>query len=160
MWRAGVRGVVLASFPDFVKEESAGLVGAAVQIVLQAAFFLARGGNERAKLGFEEDVSPFLGAESDDQDDRIFREFRYRGAARTPAGRPLRSFAGFPFGHVGGDCTPNSFNRKEEPGYPACPPEGGRYARMLAKDDGYFWSASFRPAFRLSKFRSVLSTRE
>ena len=117
MWGAGVRGVVLAGFPDFVKEESARLVGAAMQIVLQAAFFLARGGNERAKLGFEEDVSPFLGAESDDQDDRIFREFRYRGAARTPAGRPLRSFAGFPFGHVGGDCTPNSFNGKEKSNY-------------------------------------------
>src|SRR6267142_368775 len=98
MWRAGVRGVVVAGFPYFVKEESARLVGAAVQIVLQAAFFLARRGNERAKLGFEEDVSPFLGAESDDQDDRIFREFRYCGAARTPAGRLLRSFAGFPLG--------------------------------------------------------------
>ena len=40
---AGVRGVVVAGFPDFVKEESAGLIGAAVQIVLQAALFLSRG---------------------------------------------------------------------------------------------------------------------
>jgi hypothetical protein len=31
---AGVRGVVLAGFPDFVKEESAGLIGAAMKIVL------------------------------------------------------------------------------------------------------------------------------
>ena len=41
--RAGVRRVVLASFPDFVEEECAGLVGAAVQVELQAAIFLARG---------------------------------------------------------------------------------------------------------------------
>ena len=113
MWSAGVGGMVLAGSPDFVEKEGAGLVGAAMQIELQAAFFLARWPDERAKLGFEEDVLPFLGAESDDQGDRIFREFRYRGAARTPAGRPLRSFAGFPFGHVGGDCTPNSVNGKE-----------------------------------------------
>src|SRR5258706_4555608 len=118
MWRAGVRGVVLAGFPDFVKEESARLVGAAVQIVLQAAFFLARGGNERAKLGFEEDVSPFLGAERDDQDDRIFREFRYRGAARPPAARPLAAFAGVPFGLVGAACTPNRLSSSHDHAIP------------------------------------------
>src|ERR1700720_524926 len=151
---AGVRGVVLAGFPDFVNEESAGLICAAVQIVLQATLFLARWGDERAKLGFEEDVLAFLGAESDDEGDGIFREFADRCAARTPAGRPPRSFAGFPFGHVGGDCTPNSFNGKENR-------EAGRarYAGALARFAGYFWSASLRPAFRLSKFRRVLSTK-
>jgi hypothetical protein len=113
MWRAGVRGVVLAGFPDFVKEESAGLVGAAVQIVLQAAFFLARGGNERAKLGFEEDVLPFLGAQRNDKRDGTFRELGDRGAVGAPPGWPPRGFAGFLFRHVGGDCTPNGSIGKE-----------------------------------------------
>jgi len=117
MRRAGVRGVVFSGFPDFMEEERAGLIGAAMQIELQAAFFFARWRDERAKLGFEEDVLPFLGAESNDQGDGIFREFGVRCAARTPAGRPLRSFARFPFGHVGGDCTPNSFNGKENRKY-------------------------------------------
>src|SRR5258707_11237819 len=113
MWRAGVRGVVLAGFPYFVKEESARLVGAAVQIVLQAAFFLARGGNERAKLGFEEDVSPFLGAQRNDKRNGTFRELGDRSAVGAPTGGPPRGFAGFLFRHVGGDCTPNSFNGKD-----------------------------------------------
>ena len=51
MRRAGVRGVVVAGFPDFVEEEGAGLIRAAVQIELQAAFFLTGRGNERAKFG-------------------------------------------------------------------------------------------------------------
>jgi hypothetical protein len=108
-----VRGMVLAGSPDFVEKEGAGLVGATMQIKSQAPFFLARWCDERAKFGFEEDVLAFFGAESDDQGDGIFREFGDRCAARTPADRPLRGFAGFPFGHVGGDCTPNSFNRKK-----------------------------------------------
>jgi hypothetical protein len=110
---AGVRGMVLAGSPDFVEKESASLVGASVKIESQTPLFLARWRDERAKFGFEEDVLAFLGAESDDQSDGVFREFGDRCAARTPAGRPLRSFAGFVFGHVGGDCTPNSFNGKE-----------------------------------------------
>jgi hypothetical protein len=114
MGRAGVRGMVLAGSPDFMEKESAGLVDATMKVKSQAPLFLARWCDERAKFGFEEDVLAFLGAEGDDQGDRIFREFRYLCAARTPAGRPLRSFAGFPFGHVGGDCTPNSFNGKQK----------------------------------------------
>jgi hypothetical protein len=105
--------VVLASSPDFVEKESAGLVDATVQVESQAPLFLARWCDERAKFGFEEEVLAFLGAESNDLGDGVFREFGERCAARTPVGRALRGFAGFPFGHVGGDCTPNSFNRKE-----------------------------------------------
>ena len=113
MGRAGVGGMVLAGSPDFVEKEGAGLVGATMQVKSQAPLFLARWSDERTKFGFEEDVLAFLGAESDDQSDCVFREFGDRCAARTPAGRPLRGFAGFVFGHVGGDCTPNSFNGKE-----------------------------------------------
>ena len=43
MWRAGVRGMVLAGSPDFMEKESAGLVGATMKIKSQAAFFLAGG---------------------------------------------------------------------------------------------------------------------
>src|ERR1700719_2176821 len=110
---AGVRGVVLAGFPDFMEKKSSGLVDATMKIESQAAFFLARRRDERTKFGFEEDVLAFLRAQSDDACDRVFRECGDRCGAGTPAGRPLRSFAGFPFGHVGGDCTPNSFNGKE-----------------------------------------------
>ena len=52
MWGAGVGGVVLAGSPDFVKEESAGLVGASVKIEAQAAHFLARRRDQRAEFGF------------------------------------------------------------------------------------------------------------
>ena len=45
---ARVGGMVVTSGPDFVKEKRAGLIGAAVQVVLQAAFFLARGIDEGA----------------------------------------------------------------------------------------------------------------
>jgi hypothetical protein len=96
-----------------MEKESAGLVGATMKVKSQATLFLARWRNERTKFGFEEEVLAFLGTESDDQSDGVFREFCDRLAARTPAGRPLRSFAGFPFGHVGGDCTPNKGNGKE-----------------------------------------------
>ena len=106
-------GMVLAGSPDFVEKEGAGLVGATMQIKSQAPLFLARWRDERAKFGFEEEVLAFLGAESNDLGDGVFWEFGDRCAARTPADRPLRSFAGFVFGHVGGDCTPNSFNGKE-----------------------------------------------
>lgn len=43
MWRAGVRGMVLAGSPDFMEKKSAGLVDATMQVKSQAAFFLARG---------------------------------------------------------------------------------------------------------------------
>jgi hypothetical protein len=62
---AGVRGVILASSPDFVEKESAGLVGARVKIKSQAALFLARERKERAEFGFEEHVLAFFRAERD-----------------------------------------------------------------------------------------------
>ena len=62
MGGAGVRGMVLAGSPDFVEKEGTGLVDATMKVKLQAAFFLARWRDERAKLRFEEDVLPFLGA--------------------------------------------------------------------------------------------------
>ena len=62
----GVGGVVFAGFPDFVKKKVTGIFGGAMQIVLQAAFFLAAGGNESAKFGFEEEVLTFFGTQGDD----------------------------------------------------------------------------------------------
>jgi hypothetical protein len=60
-------------FPDFVKEERARLVDAAMQVELQAAFFLARRGQEGAELRLEEQVLAFLGAHDDDQRYRMLR---------------------------------------------------------------------------------------
>ena len=104
MRRAGVRGVVVAGFPDFVEEEGSGLIRAAVQIELQAAFFLPGRGNERAKFGLEEQVLAFLGPHDHDQGDGVPGEFDDGGSARAAA---LSGFAGFRLGHYGGDCTPN-----------------------------------------------------
>ncbi len=113
MWGAGVRGVMLAGFPDFVEEEGAGLIDTAVQIESQAAYFLAGGYEKGAKLGFEERVLPFFGAEDNDQGDCALGKLGGSCGARVAAGAELGNFAGFSFGHVGGDCTPNSVNRKE-----------------------------------------------
>jgi hypothetical protein len=97
-----------------MEKKSAGLVGASVKIESQATFLFARGRDQRAEFGFQKHVLPFFGSKRDDQGDCIFRKLRYLGAARAPARRPLWSFAGFLFGHVGGDCTPNRFNGKEK----------------------------------------------
>ncbi len=59
---AGVGGVVLPGSPDFVEQESAGLIGATMKIESQAALFLARWREESSEFGFEEDVLAFLGA--------------------------------------------------------------------------------------------------
>jgi hypothetical protein len=114
---ASVRGVILAGSPDFMEKERAGLVEAAVKIESQAAFFLARRCNQRAEFGFEEHVLTFLGAQRDDQSDRVLREFCGRGAFWAASSGPPGGSAGFLFRHVGGDCTPNSFNGKENPGH-------------------------------------------
>jgi hypothetical protein len=64
--RAGVRGVVIARFPDLVEEEKAGVIDAAVEIVLEAASFFARGSEEGAEFGFEEKMLAVFGAQDDD----------------------------------------------------------------------------------------------
>jgi hypothetical protein len=53
MRRAGVRNVMFAGFPDFVKEEGAGLIDAAVEIEAEATGFLAGRRKEGAEFGFE-----------------------------------------------------------------------------------------------------------
>ena len=45
---ARMRRMVFAAFPDFVKKKCAGLICTAVQIVLEAAFFLACRANQGA----------------------------------------------------------------------------------------------------------------
>jgi len=111
---AGMRGMVLAGFPDFMQKKSSRLVDATMKIESQAAFFLARGRDQCAELGCKEHVLAFLGAEGDDAGDRVFREFGDRCAVSTAAGRVPGGFAGPLFRHVGGDCTPNGLNRNEK----------------------------------------------
>jgi hypothetical protein len=140
MWSFGVRGVMLASFPDFVKQKSAGIVGAAMKVVLQTAFFLARGIHQRPQLSFEQKGLTIFGAKKDDIGQRAFREFgdfctiRFAGA-----GPRLGSPFHFSSGHNGGDCTPN---------------------RMNGKNIRDYWSLSLRPTFKLSKFIKVFRTNE
>lgn len=52
--RVGVPRVGFAAGPDFVKQEGAGAIGGAVQVVSQAAVFFAGGAHQGAQLGFEE----------------------------------------------------------------------------------------------------------
>lgn len=117
MGGAGVRGVVFAGSPDFVEKESARLVNATMEIESQAAFFLSRWRDQRAKFGFEEHVLAFLGTKRDDECDCMLWKLRSLGAAGAPTRQSLWSFAEFPFGHVGGDCTPNAANRKYKRNY-------------------------------------------
>ena len=84
-----VRGVMFPAFPDFVEQKRAGLIGAAVQIVLQTAFFLARRRDKGAKLGFEEQVLAFLRPKDDDEGESAFREFADLNAGGfAPGARP------------------------------------------------------------------------
>lgn len=101
-----MRGVVLTAFPDFVKEERTGLIGATVQIVLQAAFFLARWRDKCAELGFKEQLLAFLGTKQNDEGEGALGEFGGLGAARFAAGAPLGGTPLSRFRHIGGDCTP------------------------------------------------------
>jgi hypothetical protein len=103
--RFGVCGVVLASLPDFVEEIGAGLIGTAMKIVLEAAFFFSRGSDESAKFGFEKQVLAFAGAQENDQGNGAFGEFlNFYAMWFAAASGALR----FSFGHDGGDCTANA----------------------------------------------------
>ena len=70
---AGMGGVVFAGRPNFVEQECPGVIGAAMQVVPQAAFLSTRGTNEGAELGFEEQVLPLLGAQRDDEREGTLR---------------------------------------------------------------------------------------
>lgn len=108
MWRAGVRGVMVAGFPDFVEEKSAGLFDAAMQIKTHATVFFARGSDEGAQLGFQKQVLSLFGAHDHHQGDRVLRKPDNGGVAGTPAGGAFYGSAGSRFGHDRGDCTPNA----------------------------------------------------
>jgi hypothetical protein len=110
MRRFGVCGVVVAGLPNFVEEVGAGLIGAAVEIVLKAAFFFSRGSDECAKFRFEKQVLAFAGAQENDQGNGAFGEFLgFCAMCFAAASGALR----FSFGHDGGDCTANEGQRKD-----------------------------------------------
>jgi len=150
----GVEAMVFAGGPDFVEEEGAGDFEGAVQVVGEAAFFAAGGGDEAAELGFEDEVLAFLGAEDDDEGYGVF------GELGCCAGTRLASRCGFlcfALRHGGGDCTPIGRKEKRWRAAALCRAEAQRAAPV--QRDGYF-SASLRPASRLSKLRIVFSINE
>jgi hypothetical protein len=63
--RLSVKAMMFAGGPDFVEEEGTGDFEGAVQVVGEAAFFAAGGGDEGAEFGLEEWLLAFLGAEKD-----------------------------------------------------------------------------------------------
>ena len=127
---AGVGGVVVAGFPNFVEEKIAGLLCAAMKIELQAAFFLAGRSEEGAEFGFEEEMLTFFGAHHDDESDGVFREFGRGGGAGTAAGGAFRGTPRFGFGHNGGDFTAKAGESKEEMGRREVRDVLGRAARL------------------------------
>ena len=62
----GVEAMVFASGPDFVEQEGAGDFNGAVQVVSEAAFFAAGGGDEGAEFGFEQDFLTLFCAQDHD----------------------------------------------------------------------------------------------
>jgi hypothetical protein len=88
-----------------VKEEEAGLIDGVMQIVLQAAFFFARGRDEGTDLSLEQQLLTFLGAEDNDESDRVFGEFAGFQLVRRLFGALTRvRLFRFSFGHTGRDC--------------------------------------------------------
>jgi hypothetical protein len=85
-----VRGVMLASFPDFVKKKLPGLIGGAMQVVLQAAFFFPRRADESAEFRFQQKMLALFGTQGDDKSHRAFGKFADLG------------FGGFAFAGMAG----------------------------------------------------------
>jgi len=112
---AGMSGVVFAAGPDFVEEKSAGLVSAAVQVVLEAAFLFARGADQGAQLGFEQRFLTIAGAKQNDERKGTFGQFGDGSAVSFGSGSPpFCGFLCFSFGHDGGDCTPTGRKSNRE----------------------------------------------
>src|ERR1700741_2617800 len=78
-----------------------------MQVVPEAAFFLAGGADQRPELGFEQRFLAFPGAKQDDEGEGSLRQFGYGCAAPLGGVRAaFRGFLWFSFGHDGGDFTP------------------------------------------------------
>jgi hypothetical protein len=107
----GVQAMVFAGGPDFVEQEGAGDFEGAVQVVGEAAFFAAGGGDEGAEFGFEQRLLAFLGAEDDGQGYGVLGEFG--GCASSRLAPRCGPFC-FALRHGRGDCTPTG--RKEKTG--------------------------------------------
>jgi hypothetical protein len=106
---------MFAAGPDFVEEKSSGLVCAAVQVILEAAFLFARGANQSAKFGFEQRFLAIPGTQQDHEGKRAFWQLRYGCAAPfRRASPPFCDFPYFSFGHDGGDCTPTGWKSNRE----------------------------------------------
>jgi len=119
----GVKAMVFAGGPDFVEQEGAGDFDGAMEVVSEAAFLAAGGGDERAEFGFEQGLLAFLGAKDDDQGYSVFGE--PGGCARTR----LASRCGllcFALRHGGGDCTPTGGKEKAAQ-------TGGKRRRIVAR---------------------------
>ena len=69
-------GVRFAALPDFVKQECAGRVDGAVQIVAKAAVFFSSESDHAAQFRFEDGFLAFARAQQNDQCDSVFRELR------------------------------------------------------------------------------------
>ena len=79
--RGGVAGMSFAAGPYFVKQEGVWAVGGTVQVVGEAAFFFARGADEGAQFGFEEDFLAVAWTKKHDERHRVFWELGDRGRA-------------------------------------------------------------------------------
>jgi hypothetical protein len=160
MRRVGVTRVVLTTGPDFVQHERCGPIGRPVQIIGQAAVFFASGPDEGAEFGFEEHLLPIAWPQLDDQCHRVPCRLALAPAAGPPlaptSARAARSssYSRVPschsLRHSARDSTATASNSQSHS--LGCAKRPNRRFR--------YFSASFRPAFRLSKFMMVFSTSE
>ena len=98
-----VKTMMFAGGPDFVEQEGAGDFEGAVQVVGEAAFFAAGGGDEGAEFCFEDEVLAFLGAEDDDQGYGVFGELGAPAGGSPTSGLTCGGrFLPFALRHCGG----------------------------------------------------------
>jgi hypothetical protein len=69
-----VKAMMFAGGPDFVEQEGARDFEGAVQVVGEASFFAAGGGDQGAEFRFEQTFLTFLGSEDDSQGYGVFGE--------------------------------------------------------------------------------------
>lgn len=162
MRRAGVAQMIFAAGPSFVKHECAMPVRRPVQVIRDAAIFFSCRAEERAQLRFQQHFLTVPRPKQYDQCHRIFRSPLTRPSARfsrttASSSSPASSSRSFPacaFHHIARDSTARTLRFPlrdvDRPrASPSSRPAGLRIGIRMEKVFPYF-SASFRPALRLS----------
>ncbi len=71
-----MRSMVFAGGPNFMEKKEAELIEGVMQVVLQTAFLLTRGTNDRADFSLQQQVLAIFRTKQDDERHRFLGEFR------------------------------------------------------------------------------------